>query len=199
MARIRPIPMGRFRARVLDLYRDLGRRPLTLCKLRQVLAELAALEDANGHLTIVKSTDLTTGNLAHWDAQNRTRRAPATRAGLMSYARAACSYAVEEAWLPRCQSAWLFPGLRRETPWRGGRLGHRPIDALRAAAQAAGVACPGWHALRHSWITHARTRWGIPDAIVALIAGHTSIAMTDIYTHPDAANLAAATERITYR
>ena len=50
--------MGRFRARVLDLYRDLGRRPLTLCKLRQVLAELAALEDANGHLTIVKSTDL---------------------------------------------------------------------------------------------------------------------------------------------
>ncbi len=313
MARIRPIPMGRFRARVLDLYRDLGRRPLTLCKLRQVLAELAALEDANGHLTIVKSTDLTTGNLAHWDAQNRTRRAPATRAGLMSYARAACSYAIEEgwrarapnwrrlwprdtrardaprhlpwldvgriltalrnraqledwparrlyalvatiaytglrrdealclrmtdvdlinrvirlvshplrplktsasrrlipippelreileAWLPQCQSVWLFPGIRRETPRRGGRLGHRPIDALRAAAQAAGVACPGWHALRHSWITHARTRWGIPDAIVTLIAGHTSIAMTDIYTHPDAANLAAATERITYR
>ena len=104
-----------------------------------------------------------------------------------------------EAWLPQCQSVWLFPGIRRETPWRGGRLGHRPIDALRAAAQAAGVACPGWHALRHSWITHARTRWGIPDAIVALIAGHTSIAMTDRYTHADAANLALGIERISYR
>ena len=51
---------------------------------------------------------------------------------------------------PGCLSANRFGSSRvsaRETPWRGGRLGHRPIDALRAAAQAAGVACPGWHAL----------------------------------------------------
>jgi len=140
--------MVRFRAEVLGLYRDLGRRPLTTCKLRQVLAELAEI-------------------LA--------------------------------GWMPLCKSVWLFPGIRRATPWRGGRVGHRPIDSLRVAAKAAGVSCPGWHALRHSWITHALTRWNIHPEVVRLIAGHTSPETTQIYCHPDVANLTAATERISYR
>jgi len=310
---VKPISMSRFAVEVLELYRDLGRRPLTVVKMRQILRELTELRGDDGRKIIRSTADLTTATMAHWDALNRPRRAPSTRAGLMSYARAACSYAIEEgwlqkppnwrrlwpreigrsmapkhlpwldvcrllielresaqpggwpeqrlyalvatvcytglrrdealclrtidvdltsrvirlvshakrplktassrrlvpippelgeileAWLPQCGSVWLFPGTKRATPWRGGRVGRRPIDALREAAREAGVVCPGWHALRHSWVTHAATRWGLHPAVIQLIAGHTSPATTSLYCHPDAANLTAASERISYR
>jgi integrase len=104
------------------------------------------------------------------------------------------------AWLGRSESRWAFPGIERKAPWRGGQVGKKPIDALRKAMSAAKVRCPlrAWHALRHSWITHAETLWGLPPGAVEMIAGH-SRKMVKRYTRADIANLTSAVKKVSYR
>lgn len=41
-------------------------------------------------------------------------------------------------WAPRCGSEWLFPGKRLKSPWIGA-TGYKPIDAIRGAAERAGI------------------------------------------------------------
>jgi hypothetical protein len=68
----------RFSRDVEGLYTDLGRRPLTRCKLRQVLSELGSLRDENGRRLIKSTTQLiaghtqqaTTALYLHGDARN---------------------------------------------------------------------------------------------------------------------------------
>lgn len=79
------ISFPRFRADLLALYAPPLARPATRTKMAQVLAELQALG--------VRSTrDLTPALIARF-ISSRPERSPATVRGLLSYARAACSYA----------------------------------------------------------------------------------------------------------
>jgi len=51
--------------------------------------------------------------------------------------------AVLSRWVPRCGSRWLFPGHRLKSPWSGGP-GYKPIDAIRSAAERAGIPGTIW-------------------------------------------------------
>lgn len=101
-------------------------------------------------------------------------------------------------WLPRCGCAWLFPNGRRTGPWVGGNHGYRPLDRLKAAGEACGVAGFTWRSLRHSWATHAESRWGLGEAAIQRVLRHTRPLTQLRYRHADAANLRAIGERVCY-
>lgn len=103
------------------------------------------------------------------------------------------------AWVPLAGPVWLFPGLKRRQPWHGGGPGRRPIDALRRAAAAVAIPAISWQALRHSWATHAETRWGLSGPAIDRILGHAWQGVTARYTHADERNLVALAARVTYR
>lgn len=95
-------------------------------------------------------------------------------------------------WLGRVEGLgpFLFPNRRGSAPWHGGSPGYRPSDRLRAAGVAVGVAgfTPG--SLRHSFATHAATRWGIAPALLQRLMGHTDIRTTmRYYVHVERARL----------
>jgi integrase len=86
-------------------------------------------------------------------------------------------------WLPRSGGTWVFPGARREGPWVGGAPGYRPLDRLRAAGEAAGIAGVGFHSLRHTLATRLLVG-GTPEWAVQRILRHTTPATTALYLHP---------------
>jgi integrase len=104
-----------------------------------------------------------------------------------------------EAWSPSAGPVHLFPGVKRRSAWHGGSPGYRPIDHLRAAAAAAGVPPLGWHDLRHTWATHAESRWGIDGPVIQRVLRQTSLKTTARYRHADLENLSRIAPQITYR
>ena len=106
----------RFARDVEGVYTDLGRRPLTLCKLAQILRELAALEDSNGQKMIRSAADLTTRVIARWRALYDPVRSPVTQAGLLSYIRAIANYAVSAARSRRSMAPLICCTAARITP-----------------------------------------------------------------------------------
>jgi integrase len=133
---IMPILLSDFVRNILDLYRSLGRRPLTVQKMTQVLGELEELLGPKA-----TTADLTTSEIARWRAQACAGRAPGTVVGLLSYIRAACSYAVGEGFLERMPN---FAKLRPKLP--KNRVGpHQSLaelitllDCLHARARTGG-------------------------------------------------------------
>jgi integrase len=109
--------------------------------------------------------------------------------------------AILASWTARVPSAWLFPGVRLRGPWTGGMPGSRPIDRLREAAKAAGVASKAtWHGLRHTFGTHALRHFGQPLWVVQRTMGHTDLRTTQRYLHlDDPAPLAESVRPIAYR
>jgi integrase len=87
---------------------------------------------------------------------------------------------------------WLFPGAYCTGPWIGGPAGRKPLDCLKAAGRAAGVEGLSFQSLRHSWATHAESRWGLGDALIQRVLRHTTPLTQRAYRHPDLANLRAA-------
>jgi integrase len=132
-----PIPLADFVRDVLELYRSLGRRPLTVEKMAQVLGEL------EGFLGPGASTaDLTTSAIAAWRALACRGRAPGTVVGLLSYLRAACNYAVGEGWMERTPN---WKKLRPKMPRH--QVGpHQSLEQLRTllAHLAARAHTGGW-------------------------------------------------------
>jgi integrase len=103
------------------------------------------------------------------------------------------------SWVPRTDSIWLFPGIRRLGPWDQASCGYRPLDRLAAAGEAVGIKGLTFQSLRHSWATHAESAWGITEPVIQRCLRHTSPFTSQIYRHADLANLAAATRAIGYR
>lgn len=95
-------------------------------------------------------------------------------------------------WLSLCGPEWAFPGVRRAGPWTGGSGPHRAVEALKAAASAAGVEGFTFQSLRHSLATHLGTHWGLGEIQVKRILRHTTVATQRHYVHPDLVNLGAA-------
>lgn len=106
---------------------------------------------------------------------------------------------VYERWIPQCGSEWLFPGVRRKTPWMGGTSGKRPLDAIKAVAGRAGIEHVTIHALRRSLATHA-ARLGISRDERKDLLGHGSLRTgDDWYTEEDASNARDVAKRIRFR
>jgi integrase len=105
-----------------------------------------------------------------------------------------------EAWLPEAGQAWLFPGERkgRSCPWRWGGPGRQPLDLLRRAAAGVGIPRATWQRLRHSWATHAETRWGLSGPAIDRILGHARPGVTSQYTHADEINLVRLVAGVSY-
>lgn len=109
--------------------------------------------------------------------------------------------AILEAWISRNDGPWLFPGSRQRRAWHGGGPGRRPIDALKQAAAEAGIPDPQsvtWQSLRHSWATHAETRWGFSGPAIDRVLGHACPGVTGRYTHADESNLTELGPRISF-
>jgi integrase len=102
-------------------------------------------------------------------------------------------------WLPSAGSSWVFPGVRRSSPWSGGAHGYRPIDHLRSAAAECGIEVEGWQTLRATWATHAESLWGFDEAVIWRILGHSSpLTSRRWYRAADASNLRAIGESIRF-
>jgi integrase len=105
------------------------------------------------------------------------------------------------AWIPRCASRWVFPGIRRKGPWTGGACGERACDQIRQAGQDVGVAGLTLMSLRHTWATHARRTWGLSEIEVATVLRHSSPATQAWYVHddPDPGAIVRSVEKVSYQ
>ena len=90
MHTIQPIPLAVFADQLLSLYRSVGRRPMTISRMAQVLAELSETLGPSG-----TTADLTTLRIAAWLAKDCRERNPNTTIGYLGYLKAACSWAIE--------------------------------------------------------------------------------------------------------
>ena len=88
-------------------------------------------------------------------------------------------------WLERCGADWVFPGVLGRSAWTGGAPGYRPLDHLKAAGRAVGVAPLTWHGLRHTYATSAVRYWGLPLWLVQRCLRHTSQRTTELYLGRD--------------
>jgi integrase len=102
-------------------------------------------------------------------------------------------------WLPRAGSEWAFPGVTRKGPWTGGPIGKRPLDCLKSAALRCGVTGFTFQSLRHSWATHAESRWNLGEACIQRVLRHTTPMTQRHYRHADADNLRAAVADISFQ
>lgn len=105
--------------------------------------------------------------------------------------------AILRCWIPKTGAIWLFPGATRRSPWTGGPPGHKPLDRLKAEAQAAGVDGFTFQSLRHSWATHAEI-WGLGETMIQRQLRHTSRKTQQAYRHADLANLATSVRSISF-
>jgi integrase len=97
--------------------------------------------------------------------------------------------------LPDCP--FLFPGVRRLGPWKGGPPGLRPIDQIKAAGERAGVQGLTFLSLRHSYATHAES-WGLSPAMIQRVLRHSSLQTQKHYRHADLANMRSAVDGIEF-
>lgn len=106
------------------------------------------------------------------------------------------------AWSLRIRSEgcpWLFPGVKRIGPWSGGPYGRRAVDCLITAARRAGVEGVTFASLRHSWATHAESRWGLSDPQIQRVMRHsTPLTSRRHYRHADEENLRVCVERVAF-
>lgn len=104
-----------------------------------------------------------------------------------------------QRWLPRCESEWVIPGLRRKVAWTGGSRGKKPLDAIRAAGERAGIEAVTIQDLRRSISTHAK-RFGLGLLEVQDLLGHGATQTArEWYLEEDLADARAAIGKIDYR
>lgn len=104
-----------------------------------------------------------------------------------------------ECWAPRADSVWLFPGRRRKGPWTGGASGERATDRLRAAAEEVGVHGLTLAALRHTFATWSRKRWGLDARQLMRVLRHTTERTQENYVQPESSDLIASVAKVSYR
>jgi integrase len=91
--------------------------------------------------------------------------------------------AVLEDWIPRCGSAWLFPGVRRLGPWLEGPAGAKALDQVKALGLRAGVPGLTIASFRHTFASLAEG-WGIGELALQRQLRHTRIRTQLAYRHP---------------
>lgn len=92
----------------------------------------------------------------------------------------------------RRDTGWLFPNAYRTGPWVGGSQGHKPLDQFKRLGKRAGVEGFTFLSLRHSWATHAESKWGFSEAFIQRVLRHTNRRTQRHYRHADPENLKAA-------
>lgn len=101
-------------------------------------------------------------------------------------------------WLPRTECEWVFPSIRRESPWLNGGTGYRALDHVQALAGRAGIDGVTIQSFRRSIATHAR-RFGLGPLEVRDLLGHSSERTQEWYLEDDLADQAVAIAKIDYR
>lgn len=127
MGGTRLVPFAAFAAEVLRLYQPPARRPATRAKLRQVLAEFAALCTDAGSVSPLAVAD--------WLAAHADRR-PMTNYTLLSSFRAACRYGVYRGYMA---DPFAFRPLRAWFPADELEPGDDEFPRHRSAAEIAAV------------------------------------------------------------
>jgi integrase len=91
---------------------------------------------------------------------------------------------------------WVIPNSYRSGPWIGGSNGQKPLDRLKRLGKRAGVEGLTFLSLRHSWATHAESKWGFSEAFIMRVLRHTNPKTQGFYRHADPANLKAGVRGI---
>jgi integrase len=123
-------------------------------------------------------------DLAAGVLQIRTNR----RRGLKTRQSAACLPlpaplgAVLAAWLPRTESEWLFPGIRRKGPWLEGPPGEKPLDQVKALGLRAGVPGLTIQSFRHTFASLSES-WGIGELALQRVLRHSNLRTQRGYRH----------------
>jgi integrase len=105
-----------------------------------------------------------------------------------------------ERWIETLNTSecpYLFPN-RCGGPWLHGQAGYRPIDHLRRAGEEVGIQRMTFQSLRHSWATHAESRWGLSELVIQRVLRHTRSQTQEHYRHRDLPNLTRAVAGIRY-
>lgn len=100
-------------------------------------------------------------------------------------------------WTACCGCRWLFPGLRRRGPWLTGGPGARPLDAVRALGQRAGVDGLTIHAFRKTLGTYAKT-WGFSQLELKALLRHSAVETQRWYDDQAVESLRPAAARISF-
>ena len=101
-------------------------------------------------------------------------------------------------WLPKVSSLWLFPTQNQASPWTSGMPGRKPLDQLKSAGLRAGIENVTFLALRHSWATHAESRWCLSEGQIQRQLRHTRPTTQKHYRHADVKNLREAIRDIRF-
>lgn len=92
----------------------------------------------------------------------------------------------------------LFPCSRADRPWLHGMTAHRPLGRVAALAERAGVTGVTLLSFRHSFQTHAASRWGFSAKEIQEVVGHTNERTQLLYEHEDVDNLRQLMKRVRY-
>ena len=95
-------------------------------------------------------------------------------------------------------SEWLFPTNRGNGPWMSGGAKCRPAGKVAELGRQVGVNGMTLLSLRHSFMTHARGKWGFARDQVELIAGHSDPNTQDHYVHVDRSNVRDLMARVSF-
>jgi integrase len=100
-------------------------------------------------------------------------------------------------WAPRCGSAWLFPAVRRQTPWLEGPRGRKAADEVKALGLRAGVPGLTFQSCRHTFASLAEG-WGLGELVLQRLLRHTRIRTQRCYRHPLPEVLREAAARVRF-
>jgi integrase len=101
-------------------------------------------------------------------------------------------------WVPRCGGEWLFPGVRLTAPWRGGPLGYKPLDEIRAAGERAGITGLTIASFRKTIGTLAKT-WGLGQLELKALLRHSNVETQRWYDEEQVESLRPAVAKIQFR
>jgi integrase len=97
-------------------------------------------------------------------------------------------------WLPRCGSDWLIPHKGLSGPWLSGRVGHKPLDQVKALGRRAGVEGLTILSIRHTYATLGE-QLGFGELLLQRLLGHRSRRTQLGYRHAEDTTLRDAAER----
>jgi integrase len=93
---------------------------------------------------------------------------------------------------------WIFPGIRKDSPWVHGTSGTRALERIQQLAERAQVSQHvTLHNLRHTFATTAIHSAGFTAAQLALVMGHSSTYTQSVYVHHHSA-MVGLMNRITF-
>lgn len=94
-------------------------------------------------------------------------------------------------WKVKQRCSWVFPNLKKNSPWLAGGKGYKPLDQLQDLARRAGVEHATWKMFRDTLATLGKSTFGLTAEQVQAMLRHTTTKTQSHYTHDELRGLRA--------